>query len=133
MVTREDVLAQRDEWLARKDELQARFVDKVDDSVVDSAIGLSLMGAGLGTIVMNIVQGKRSIWGYLIGAAFMMLGAAVLGGGAYSRRSGKISEAEEQVRMQLAGLDPIARAQILKDMAGETVAPFMRRSAAESN
>jgi hypothetical protein len=126
MVTREEMMARKDEWLARKDELQGKFVDTATDPMVDSALGLSLVGAGLGTIVVNAVRRNRSVWGYVIGMLFVLAGVAVLGG-TLKVRSGRISEAEEQVRAQLASLDPIARAQVLKDMAGETVAPFVRR------
>lgn len=128
MVTREDMLAKKDEWLARKDEIQARFVDTVDDPVLDGAIGLSLVGAGAGTIIINLIQRKRGVLGYLIGVAFVLMGVVVLGG-TYRVRSGRISEAEDQVREQLAALDPVARAQVLKSMATETVAPFINRGA----
>lgn len=126
MVTREEMLAKRDEWLAKKDEIQSRFVDRVDDPVLDGAVGLSLVGAGAGTIIVNLIQHKRSIFGYLIGVAFVLLGVAVLGG-TYRVRSERITDAEERVREQLAELDPVARAQVLRSMASETVAPFIHR------
>ncbi len=128
MVTKEEMLARKDEWLAKKDEIQAGFIDRVDDPAFDSALGLSLVGAGAGTIIINLVQRKRGVLGYLIGAAFVLLGVAMLGG-AYRVRSGRISEAEEQVREQLSALDPVARAQVLKDIASEQVAPFISRTA----
>jgi len=128
MVTREEMLAKKDEWLARKDEIQSRFVDTVDDPVFDSALGLSLVGAGAGTIIVNLVQRKRGVFGYLIGVAFVLLGVAVLGG-TYRVRSERISDAEEHVRAQLADLDPIARAQVLKSIASEAMAPFINRGA----
>ena len=126
MVTRDEMLAKRDEWLAKKDEIQARFVDTVDDPVLDSAVGLSLVGAGAGTIIVNLIQHKRSVFGYLIGVAFVLIGVAVLGG-TYRVRSERITDAEERVRAQLAELDPVARAQVLKSMASEAVAPFIHR------
>ncbi len=129
MVTREDMIATRDEWVARKDELQSRFVDTATDPMVDSALGLSLLGAGAGTIIMMAVRRNRSLWGYVFGMAFVLAGIALLGG-SFKVRAGRISEAEEQVRAQLASLDPVARAQVLKDMASEQVAPFIRRGQA---
>lgn len=128
MVTREEMLAKKDEWLARKDEIQSRFIERVDDPVLDGAIGLSLVGAGAATIIVNLVQRKRGIFGYLIGVAFVLAGVAVLGG-TYRVRSERISDTEERVREQLAELDPIARAQVLKSMASEAMAPFMTRGA----
>jgi len=126
VVTREEMLVKKDEWLAKKNEIQAGFIDRVDDPVLDSAIGLSLIGAGAGTIIVNLVQRKRSVFGYLVGVAFVLMGIVVLGG-TYRVRSGRISEAENQVREQLSALDPVARAQVLKDMATEQVAPYINR------
>ncbi len=128
MVTREELLAQKDEWLARKDEIRDRFIESVDDPAVDAAIGLSLVGAGMGTVIVNLVRGKRSAWAYLLPAVFILAGIAVISGGAVSRRSGRISSAEEAVREQLAVLDPIARAQVLKDVAREQFAPFVHHN-----
>jgi hypothetical protein len=126
---REDMTARADEWLARKNEITERFVERIDDPNVDAAIGLSLMGAGLGVVVMNLIRGKRSAWAYLLPAAFILGGIAVVSGGAVSRRSDRISIAEDAVRAQLAGLDPIARAQVLRSAASETIAPFVHRGA----
>ena len=128
MVTKEEMLARKDEWLAKKDEIQSSFIDRVEDPAFDSALGLSLVGAGAGTIIINLIQHKRSVVGYLIGAAFVLVGVAMLGG-AYRVRSGRISDAEEQVREQLSALDPVARAQVLRSMASEQVAPFINRAA----
>ena len=128
MITREEMLERKDEWLARKDELKDRFVEHVDDPTIDAAIGLSLVGAGLGTVIVNLLRGKRGAWAYLLPAVFILGGIAVISGGAVSRRSDRISTAEEVVREQLASLDPVARAQVLKGVASETFAPFMHHN-----
>jgi hypothetical protein len=123
---REEMRVRTEAIRARKDELQARFGEYADDPMVDNALGLSLVGAGAGTIVFSLIKGKRGIWTYVLGGAFVLLGLFVMGGGAMSRRSGRIVEVESAVREQLGQLDPIARAQIVRDMAADTVAPFMR-------
>jgi len=128
MERKDEFLARKDELLARKDELRLRFVEKVDDPIVDGAIAMSLVGAGVGTIIANLIRGKRSVWSYLLPAAFVLGGVAVLGGGAFSRRSTRIGAAEETVRAELSRLDPLARARILKDMASEAMMPFMRHA-----
>ena len=128
MITRDDMMARRDEWMARKDELTGRFAENLDDPAVDGAIGLSLIGAGLGTILMNLIRGKRSAWAYLLPGVFVLGGIAVISGGALRRRSGRIVSAEEVVRAQLAALDPIARAQVLRGMASEQLAPLIHRN-----
>lgn len=123
--------AGREQWAERKDELAARFSDVSTSAAAVDALGVSLIGAGVGTIVMSLIRRRRGALTYVIGACFIIAGLGFVGGGAWGRRSAHISEAEENVRNQLASLDPIARAQVLKDMAGEQVAPFVRRGAAQ--
>lgn len=126
MITREEMAEYTDEWLARKDELTARFADSMEDPAVDAAIGLSLMGAGIGGVVMSLMRGKRSAWAYLIPAVFVLGGIAVLSGGALGRRSDRIAAAEEIVRDELSRLDPIARAQVLRDAASNSFGSLIR-------
>ena len=70
------MLAKKEEWLAKKDEIQAGFADRVDDPVVGSAVGLSLIGAGAGTHHRQPSSAQRSVFGYLVGVAFVLLGVA---------------------------------------------------------
>jgi len=123
---REEMRTRAEVVRARKDELQSRFVEYADDPTFDNALGLSLVGAGAGTIIFSLIRGKRGVWTYVIAGLFVVLGISVMGGGAVSRRSGRISEVESSVRDQLSQLDPIARAQIVRDMAADQMAPFMR-------
>jgi len=133
MVTREEIMerveAGRDEWAERKEELRARFTDASRNAAVVDALGVSLIGAGVGTIVMSLVRRRRGALTYVVAACFIVAGLGFVGGGVWGRRTAHISEAEANVREQLASLDPIARAQVLKDMAGEQVAPFIHRNA----
>lgn len=133
MITREDIQerieAGRDQWTERKDELKERFTDASSSAAFVDALGVSLIGAGIGTIAMSLIRRRRSVLTYVIAGCFIVAGLGFVGGGAWGRRSAHISEAEDSVRDQLAALDPIARAQVLKDIAGEQVAPFVRRRA----
>lgn len=129
MVTREEMLEYKDEWLARKDELTSRFADSLEDPAVDAAIGMSLMGAGIGTIIMNLIRGKRSAWAYLIPGVFLLGGIAVISGGALGRRNDRIAVAEEVVREELAKLDPVARAQVLRDAASNSFGSYFKHYA----
>lgn len=124
---RDQMRARSEALRARKDELQSRFVEYADDPTVDNALGLSLVGAGAGTIIFSLLKGKRGVWTYVIAGLFVALGLSVMGGGAISRRSGHITEVETSVRDQLSQLDPLARAQIVRDMAADQMAPFIHR------
>ena len=114
--------AGRDEWADRKDAIKARFSDVSRKEATMDSLGVSLIGFGVGTIVKNLVGGRRSTTGYVVGALVAVAGALLLGMGLMERRIAHISQAEQVVRDQLSSLDPVARAQILKDMADEQVA-----------
>ncbi len=129
MVTREEITVQAEEWLARKDEIKQRFAEHVDTPTVEVAIGLSLVGAGLGTVVANLLRGKRSPWAYVLPAVFVLSGIAVVGSGAFSRRADRIAAAEDVISAQLAELDPIARAQVLRGVASDAFSPLIHHSA----
>lgn len=122
---REELVDRSQAMLARKAELKAKFVEHADDPVLDTAVGLSLVGAGAGTIAFAYFAGKRGVWTYVIAGVFVALGLAVMGGGVLSRRSDRVSEVEDFVREQLDRLDPLARAGILRDMAADAMAPFV--------
>lgn len=122
---RDQMQVRADAIRARKDELQERFGDYAVDPAVDSAVGLSLVGAGAATIIFSLLRGRRSVWTWVFGGVFIALGLSVIGGGALSRRAGRIDEVESSVREQLSTLDPLARAMIVRDMAADTVSPLI--------
>lgn len=123
---REEMRVRADAIMARKQELQERFGEYAGDTTVNSAVGLSLVGAGAATIIVSVMNGRRSMWTWVFGGLFIMLGLSVIGGGALTRRSGHIDEVASSVREQLSHLDPLARAMIVRDMAADTVSPLMR-------
>jgi hypothetical protein len=116
--------AGRDEWANRKEAIKARFSEVSRKEAAMDSLGVSLIGLGVGTVVKNLVGGRRTTTGYVVGGLVAIAGALLLGMGLLERRTTHISEAEQVVRDQLSALDPVARAQILKDMAGEQVAPL---------
>lgn len=134
MVTREDLELTRDELLARKEalleraqEIREQFRDNVDTDTVAMVAGLSLMSGGLAWGLTLVTRGRRGVFALLPSVALFVAGLYLAGRGAMSRRGMHIMAAEAEVRQQLAGLDPLARVRVLKDMASEQVA-FVRRA-----
>jgi hypothetical protein len=78
-------------------------------------LAVTVGGSGLGVFLLGIVLRSRLL--RLLG-----LGAALTGGALYAReklaeRGTRIDEAETAVRSALDDLDPVARAQVLMDVA----------------
>ncbi len=78
-------------------------------------VALAVGGGGVATFALGVIVGSRLL--RLLG-----LVAAFAGGGLYVRerlaeRGEKIDEAESKVQSALDDLDPVARAQVLADIA----------------
>lgn len=134
MITRDDIMARRDEMLARREELmeraaeiRERFQENVDRDTVATAAGWTLVSGGIAFGVTQYVRGRRGVWALLLPVALLAGGVALLTTGFAHRRGTKISAVEDEIRGQLAELDPIARMQILRDMRGDFM-PFVRHS-----
>jgi hypothetical protein len=81
----------------------------------DETVALALAAGGTLAFVLGVIAGSRLL--RLAG-----IGTAVAGAGLYARkqlaeRSERMGEAESEIRSELADLDPVARAQVLKDVA----------------
>ncbi len=81
---------------------------------VDSTAAVVAAGAGALAFVLGMIVGSRLL-------RVLGLATTAAGGGLYARaklaeRSEKIDAAESSIRSTLDDLDPIAKAQILKDI-----------------
>jgi hypothetical protein len=90
---------------------QLRTLDLEDDETVAIALG----AGGAFAFGLGVIAGSRLL--RLVG-----IGAVVAAGSIYARemlaeRDERIDAAESEVRSELADLDPVARAQVLKDIA----------------
>jgi hypothetical protein len=85
------------------------------ESADRETLGLKVGAGGAVAFLAGLVFGSK-----LLRTAG--LGAALVGGGLYAReklaeRGEKISAAETTIRSELEELDPVARAQVLKDLS----------------
>lgn len=134
MISREETLEKRDELMARReammeraDHIREEFMDNVDGDAVTMAVGMSLVSGGVAWGITQVLRGRRGLLSVFPPLGLIAAGLVIAGRGAMSRRSLRIGVAEEAVRSELAHLDPLARARVLRDMAGETL-PFVRHS-----
>ena len=73
---------------------------------------LLVAGGVVGALVMTI-RGQRSLTDWLIPVGLAGAGVAIL----LNRRETHIEEAEQNILAELEGLDPVAKAQVLKAVA----------------
>jgi len=84
-----------------------------------TVVPLALAGGGAAAVVLGWILGFRLLRmvGFLAGGA----GVALYARQRLAERSAKIEAAEERVRSELDDLDPVARAQVLADLARSAI------------
>ena len=96
-----------------------------DENVTETGAGVLLIVGGAAASVWNLVRGRRGASAWVLPVSLLASGLAFAITGAVQWRSGKIEHAEERVRGELDSLDPLARAQVLKEVAQEQVERYV--------
>lgn len=125
--TQEQFNARREELMRRAEEMREQFAESVDQNLVTSALGWTLVSSGVAMGVTQIARGRRGVFSLLLPFGLLFAGAAFLSTGFMHRRGIRIDEAEMHVREQLASLDPVARFRVLRDVGKDSM-PFVRHS-----
>jgi len=81
----------------------------------DDTVALAVGAGGIVGLVVGLILDSRLL--RLLGLAGMVTGAALLVRGKLAERSEHIEEAKSTIRSELDDLDPVARAQVLADIA----------------
>jgi hypothetical protein len=81
----------------------------------DEEVALAVGAGGLALLTLGMIAGSRAL--RLLGLASAATGAVLFVRHKLEVRSEKIAEAEDKIRSELDDLDPVARAQVLADIA----------------
>jgi len=81
----------------------------------DDTVALAVGAGGIVGLVVGLILDSRLL--RLLGLAGMVTGAALLVRGKLAERSEHIEEAKSTIRSELDDLEPVARAQVLADIA----------------
>lgn len=80
------------------------------------ATAAAVIGGGLLVGALTLTRGRRGFFAWAIPSAILGLGVVLLADVLLDRRGERIEEAEERIAEELASLDPIARAQVLRSV-----------------
>jgi hypothetical protein len=83
----------------------------------DLTVAFGLAGGGAVAFLVGVLLGSRFL--RLIGLLAGIGGGALLTAQRLSARQERIDEAQEVISDELAGLDPVARAQVIASLASE--------------
>ncbi|MHB1017525.1 MAG: hypothetical protein ACYC2X_06535 [Coriobacteriia bacterium] len=80
----------------------------------EAATAAAVIGGGLLVGVLTLARRRRGFFAWAIPGAILGLGVVLLTDVLLDTRGERMVEAEERISEELASLDPIARAQVLK-------------------
>lgn len=78
--------------------------------------GAALVGAGVVATVAALGRERRGVLSWLVPGALLAAGIVLLADALLDVRSDRIADTQTAIEAQLASLDPIARAQVLKNV-----------------
>jgi hypothetical protein len=87
-----------------------------EESRIEVGAGAALLGAGLVAAVVSVARGRRGFLAWAVPGALLSAGVVVLADALLDVRGDRIAEAQASIEAELASLDPIARAQVLKNV-----------------
>ena len=92
-----------------------------EDERSEAGAGAAMVGVGIVAAAFLMLRRRRGLFVWLIPGAFIGVGLAILADVVLDTRSCRIAETEESIAAELASLDPIARAQVLKNVGEREV------------
>ncbi len=96
-----------------------------DEGAAETGAGVLLIALGAVGAALAAGRQRSSFLAWFVPALLLGSGVAVLLGIGLEKRSRRMEEAEELIAAELEGLDPFARAKVLKDIAAEQLEPFL--------
>jgi hypothetical protein len=88
-------------------------------SLVEAGAAVGIIGLGVAAIVLALVRGRRGFFVIAVPAALLAAGLVMLTDVTFDVRGERIGWSRAFITAELESLDPIARAQVLRDVARE--------------
>lgn len=92
-----------------------------EESRVEAGLAAGFVTGGLLAAAVMLLSKRRGFFAWAIPGTILAVGAVLLSDVVLDTRGERIVEAEERIHHELASLDPLARAQVLKSVAEREV------------
>lgn len=92
-----------------------------EESRVETGLAAGFVTGGLLAAAVMLLSKRRGFFAWAIPGAIFAVGAVLLSDVVIDVRGERIMEAEERIHHELASLDPLARAQVLKSVGEREV------------
>jgi hypothetical protein len=87
--------------------------------LVEGGASAGIIGLGIAALVLMLVRGRRGFFAIAIPGALLAAGLVMLTDVTFDVRGERIAWSRAFITSELEGLDPIARAQVLRDVVRE--------------
>ena len=87
-----------------------------EESRVEALAGVGLVGVGLVAAAFTVARRRHGFFAWAIPGALLSAGIALIAATLFDVRNDRIYESQAAIENELASLDPIARAQVLKSV-----------------
>lgn len=87
-----------------------------DESRVEGTAGVALVGAGVLAMAFTLTRKRRGFLAWAVPGALIAAGIVMLADVTIDLRAERIEETSANIEAELAELDPVARAQVLKNV-----------------
>lgn len=88
-----------------------------EESRIDVAAGAALVGAGFVSALVSITRRRGGFFAWAVPGMLLSAGVVVLAHALLDVRGDRIAETQSAIEAQLATLDPLARAHVLKNVS----------------
>lgn len=96
-----------------------------EENRVRASAGVGLVGLGLGAAALALVRRRSGFFAWALPGALLAAGIAMLADVVWDVRGARIDETRAVIEAELEDLDPIARAQVLRDVARSQIGDFV--------
>lgn len=94
-------------------------------SLVEAGAGAGVIGLGIAALVLMLVRGRRGFFAFAVPGALLAAGLVMLTDVTFDVRGERIAWSRAFITAELEGLDPLARAQVLRDVVREEYGGLM--------
>ncbi len=115
----------RDSMMDVRDTLD-QWRESIPENIrTEATAGVAVVGVGIATAAFMLLRGRRGFFAWALPGAIIGAGVVMLADVMFDTRSDRIAETEDLIEAELANLDPIARAQVLKGVSERQVRSFL--------
>jgi hypothetical protein len=96
-----------------------------EENQTEATAAVGLIGIGIGAAALALVRRRSGFFAWALPGALLAAGIAMLANVVWDLRGERMAQTRLAIEAQLEELDPVARAQVLRDVARDQVGELL--------